>query len=153
MLNLKLLMIIKPMKKCLMALICLCFLFTGCSSDDELSSIKRSVVGSWQLVEQIDGFYPSTQSMPVETNCIKEFRSDGTVVTIVDGEQISEMPYWLKPTNQGDDSYYLCYNPDIDYSQSTGGTTLRVEGDKLTIHSYGCFASTIYVYRRLKVRS
>lgn len=153
MLNLKLLMIIKPMKKCLMALICLCFLFTGCSSDDELSSIKRSVVGSWQLVEQIDGFYPSTQSMPVESNIVIEFRRDGTIVTVVDGEQISEMPYWLKPTNQGDDSYYLCYAPDIDYSQSTGGTTLRVEGDKLTIHSYGCFASTICVYRRLKVRS
>ena len=144
-------MIIKPMKKCLMALICLCFLFTGCSSDDELSSIKRSVVGSWQLVEQIDGFYPSTQSMPVESNKVIEFRRDGTIVTIMDGEQISEMPYWLKPTNQGDGSYYLCYDPDTDYSQSTGGTTLRVEGDKLTIHSYGCFASTIYVYRRLKV--
>ena len=139
------------MKKCLMALICLCFLFTGCSSDDELSSIKRSVVGSWQLVEQIDGFYPSTQSMPVESNKVIEFRRDGTIVTIMDGEQISEMPYWLKPTNQGDGSYYLCYDPDTDYSQSTGGTTLRVEGDKLTIHSYGCFASTIYVYRRLKV--
>ena len=144
-------MIIKPMKKCLMALICLCFLFTGCSSDDELSSIKRSVVGSWQLVEQIDGFYPSTQSMPVESNKVIEFRRDGTIVTVVDGEQISEMPYWLKPTNQGDGSYYLCYDPDTDYSQSTGGTTLRVEGDKLTIHSYGCFASTIYVYHRLKV--
>lgn len=144
-------MIIKPMKKCLMALICLCFLFTGCSSDDELSSIKRSVVGSWQLVEQIDGFYPSTQSIPVESNKVIEFRRDGTIVTIMDGEQISEMPYWLKPTNQGDGSYYLCYDPDTDYSQSTGGTTLRVEGDKLTIHSYGCFASTIYVYRRLKV--
>ena len=136
-----------------MALICLCFLFTGCSSYDELSSIKRSVVGSWQLVEQIDGFYPSTQSMPVESNKVIEFRRDGTIVTIMDGEQISEMPYWLKPTNQGDGSYYLCYDPDTDYSQSTGGTTLRVEGDKLTIHSYGCFASTIYVYRRLKVRS
>lgn len=144
-------MIIKPMKKCLMALICLCFLVTGCSSDDELSSIKRSVVGSWQLVEQIDGFYPSTQSMPVESNKVIEFRRDGTIVTIMDGEQISEMPYWLKPTNQGDGSYYLCYDPDTDYSQSTGGATLRVEGDKLTIHSYGCFASTIYVYRRLKV--
>lgn len=139
------------MKKCLMALICLCFLFTGCSSDDELSSIKRSVVGSWQLVEQIDGFYPSTQSIPVESNKVIEFRRDGTIVTIMDGEQISEMPYWLKPTNQGDGSYYLCYDPDTDYSQSTGGVTLRVEGDKLTIHSYGCFASTIYVYRRLKV--
>ena len=139
------------MKKCLMALICLCFLFTGCSSDDELSSIKRSVVGSWQLVEQIDGFYPSTQSIPVESNKVIEFRRDGTIVTIMDGEQISEMPYWLKPTNLGDDSYYLCYDPDTDYSQSTGGTTLRVEGDKLTIHSYGCFESTIYVYRRLKV--
>ena len=134
-----------------MALICLCFLFTGCSSDDELSSIKRSVVGSWQLVEQIDGFYPSTQSIPVESNKVIEFRRDGTIVTIMDGEQISEMPYWLKPTNQGDGSYYLCYDPDTDYSQSTGGVTLRVEGDKLTIHSYGCFASTIYVYRRLKV--
>lgn len=134
-----------------MALICLCFLVTGCSSDDELSSIKRSVVGSWQLVEQIDGFYPSTQSMPVESNKVIEFRRDGTIVTIMDGEQISEMPYWLKPTNQGDGSYYLCYDPDTDYSQSTGGATLRVEGDKLTIHSYGCFASTIYVYRRLKV--
>ena len=144
-------MIIKPMKKCLMALICLCFLFTGCSSDDELSSIKRSVVGSWQLVEQIDGFYPSTQSIPVESNKVIEFRRDGTIVTIMDGEQISEMPYWLKPTNQGDGSYYLCYDPDTDYSQSTGGATLRVEGDKLTIHTYGCFASTICVYHRLKV--
>ena len=144
-------MIINPMKRYLMALFCLCFLFTGCSSDDELSSVKSSVVGSWQLVEQIDGFYPSTQSVPVEANKVIEFRRDGTVVTIVDGKQISEMQYWLKPTNYEDGSYYLCYDPDTDYSQSTGGTTLRVEGDKLTIHSYGCFASSIYVYRRLKV--
>ena len=151
--NMKLLMMIKPMKKYLKALFCLCFLFTGCSSDDGLSSVKKSVVGSWQLVERIDGFYPSTQSMPVETNSIVEFRSDGTVVTIVDGEQISEMPYWLKPTNRDDGSYYLYYDPNDDYTQSTGGITLKVEGDKLTIHSYGCFASTIYVYRRLKVRS
>ena len=141
------------MKQAVFSLAILLLTLCGCSSDDGLSSVKKSVVGSWRLVERIDGFYPSTQSMPVETNYIMEFRSDGTVVTIVDGEQISEMPYWLKPTNQGDDSYYLCYAPDIDYSQSTGGTTLRVEGDKLTIHSYGCFASTICVYRRLKVRS
>ena len=140
------------MKQTVFSLAILLLALCGCSSDDGLSSVKKSVVGSWQLVERIDGFYPSTQSMPVETNSIMEFRSDGTVVTIVDGEQISEMPYWLKPTNQGDDSYYLCYDPDIDYSQSTGGTTLRVEGDKLTIHSYGCFASTIYVYRRFQVR-
>ena len=141
------------MKQAVFSLAILLFAFCGCSSDDGLSSVKKSVVGSWQLVERIDGFYPSTQSMPVNTNYIMEFRSDGIVVTIVDGEQISEMPYWLKSTNLGDDSYYLCYAPDIDYSQSTGGTTLRVEGDKLTIHSYGCFASTICVYRRLKVRS
>ncbi|GJG34729.1 hypothetical protein PRMUPPPA20_28380 [Xylanibacter ruminicola] len=141
------------MKQAVFSLVILLLALCGCSSDDGLSSVKKSVVGSWQLVERIDGFYPSTQSMPVNTNNIMEFRSDGTVVNIVDGEQISEMPYWLKPTNLGDDSYYLCYAPDIDYSQSTGGTTLRVEGDKLTIHSYGCFASTICVYRRLKVRS
>ena len=144
-------MMIKLLKKYLIALICLCFLFTGCSSDDELSSVKKSVVGSWQLVERIDGFYPSTQSMPVNTNSIMEFRSDGTVITIVDGEQISELHYWLKPTNMEDGTYYLCYDPDTDYSQSTGGVTLKVEGDKLTIHSYGCFASTIYIYHRLKV--
>lgn len=144
-------MMIKLMKKYLIALICLCFLFTGCSSEDELSSVKRSVVGSWQLVERIDGFYPSTQSMPVNTNSIMEFRSDGTVITIIDGEQISELHYWLKPTNMEDGTYYLCYDPDTDYSQSTGGVTLKVEGDKLTIHSYGCFASTIYIYNRLKV--
>ena len=143
-------MMIKLLKKYLIALICLCFLFTGCSSDDELSSVKKSVVGSWQLVERIDGFYPSTQSMPVNTNSIMEFRSDGTVITIVDGEQISELHYWLKPTNMEDGTYYLCYDPDTDYSQSTGGVTLKVEGDKLTIHSYGCFASTIYIYHRLK---
>ena len=141
------------MKQAVFSLAILLFALCGCSSDDGLSSVKKSVVGSWQLVERIDGFDPSTQSMPVETNSIMEFRSDGTVVTIVDGEQTSELHYWLKPTNRGDDSYYLCYDPDIDYSQSTGGTTLRVEGDKLTIHSYGCFASTICVYRRLKVRS
>ena len=144
-------MMIKLLKKYLIALICLCFLFTGCSSDDELSSVKKSVVGSWQLVERIDGFYPSTQSMPVNTNSIMEFRSDSTVITIVDGEQISELHYWLKPTNMEDGTYYLCYDPDTDYSQSTGGVTLKVEGDKLTIHSYGCFASTIYIYHRLKV--
>ena len=144
-------MMIKLLKKYLIALICLCFLFTGCSSDDELSSVKKSVVGSWQLVERIDGFYPSNQSMPVNTNSIMEFRSDGTVITIVDGEQISELHYWLKPTNMEDGTYYLCYDPDTDYSQSTGGVTLKVEGDKLTIHSYGCFASTIYIYHRLKV--
>ena len=139
------------MKQAVFSLAILLLALCGCSSDDGLSSVKKSVVGSWRLVERIDGFDPSPQSMPVNTNNIMEFRSDGTVVTIVDGEQISEMPYWLKPTNQGDDSYYLCYAPDIDYSQSTGGITLKVEGDKLTIHSYGCFASTFYVYHRLKV--
>ena len=126
--------------------------FMGCGSDDkELSNIKRSVVGSWQLVERIDNFYPSTHHMPVETNTVMEFRRGGTVVTIVDGEQINELHYWLKPTDLEDGSYYMCYDPDIDYSESTGGVILRVEGDKLTIHSYGCFESTTDVYRRLKV--
>ena len=141
------------MKQEIFSLAILLLTLCGCSSDDGLSSVKKSVVGSWQLVERIDGFDPSTQSMPVETNSIMEFRSDGTVVTIVDGEQISEIPYWLKPTNRDDGSYYLYYDPNDDYTQSTGGIILKVEGDKLTIHSYGCFASTIYVYRRLKVRS
>lgn len=140
------------MKQEIFSLAILLLTLCGCSSDDGLSSVKKSVVGSWQLVERIDGFYPSTQSMPVETNSIMEFRSDGTVVTIVDGEQTSELHYWLKPTNQDDGSYYLYYDPNDDYTQSTGGIILKVEGDKLTIHSYGCFASTIYVYRRLNIR-
>ena len=139
------------MKQAVFSLAILLLALCGCSSDDGLSSVKKSVVGSWQLVERIDGFDPSTQSMPVETNSIMEFRSDGTVVTIVDGEQTSELHYWLKPTNRDDGSYYLYYDPDIDYSQSTGGITLKVEGDKLTIHSYGCFASSICIYHRLKV--
>ena len=139
------------MKHTVFSLAILLLALCGCSSDDGLSSVKKSVVGSWRLVERIDGFYPSTQSMPVETNIIMEFRSDGTVVTIVDGEQISEMPYWLKPTNRDDGSYYLYYDPNDDYTQSTGAITLKVEGDKLTIHTYGCFASIIYVYHRLKV--
>ena len=139
------------MKQAVFSLAILLLALCGCSSDDGLSSVKKSVVGSWQLVERIDGFDPSTQSMPVETNSIMEFRSDGTVVTIVDGEQTSELHYWLKPTNQDDGSYYLYYDPNDDYTQSTGGIILKVEGDKLTIHSYGCFASTICVYRRLKV--
>ena len=41
--NMRLLMMIKPMKKYLIALFCLCFLFTGCSSDDGLSSVKKLV--------------------------------------------------------------------------------------------------------------
>ena len=139
------------MKQAVFSLAILLLALCGCSSDDGLSSVKKSVVGSWRLVERIDGFDPSTQSMPVETNSIMEFRSDGTVVTIVDGEQTSELHYWLKPTNREDGSYYLYYDPNDDYTQSTGGITLKVEGDKLTIHSYGCFASIIYVYRRLKV--
>lgn len=138
------------MKQEIFSLAILLLALCGCSSDDGLSSVKKSVVGSWQLVERINGFDPSTQSMPVNTNNIMEFRSDGTVVTIENGEQISEMPYWLKPTNLGDGSYYLYYNPNDDYTQSTGAITLKVEGDKLTIHTYGCFASTIYVYHRLK---
>ena len=141
------------MKHTFFSLAILLLALCGCSSDDGLSSVKKSVVGSWRLVERIDGFDPSPQSMPVETNSIMEFRSDGTVVTIVDGEQTSELHYWLKPTNRDDGSYYLYYDPNDDYTQSTGGITLKVEGDKLTIHSYGCFASTICVYRRLKVRS
>ena len=141
------------MKHTVFSLAILLLALCGCSSDDGLSSVKKSVVGSWRLVERIDGFDPSTQSMPVNTNNIMEFRSDGTVVTIVDGEQTSELHYWLKPTNREDGSYYLYYDPNDDYTQSTGGITLKVEGDKLTIHSYGCFASTICVYRRLKVRS
>ena len=141
------------MKQAVFSLAILLLALCGCSSDDGLSSVKKSVVGSWRLVERIDGFDPSTQSMPVETNSIMEFRSDGTVVTIVDGEQTSELHYWLKPTNREDGSYYLYYDPNDDYTQSTGGITLKVEGDKLTIHTYGCFASIIYVYRRLKVRS
>ena len=139
------------MKQEIFSLVILLLALCGCSSDDGLSSVKKSVVGSWQLVERIDGFYPSTQSMPVNTNNIMEFRSDGTVVTIENGEQTSELHYWLKPTNQDDGSYYLYYDPNDDYTQSTGGIILKVEGDKLTIHSYGCFASTIYVYHRLKV--
>lgn len=139
------------MKQAVFSLVILLLALCGCSSDDGLSSVKKSVVGSWQLVERIDGFDPSTQSMPVETNSIMEFRSDGTVVTIENGEQTSELHYWLKPTNQDDGSYYLYYDPNDDYTQSTGGIILKVEGDKLTIHSYGCFASTIYVYHRLKV--
>lgn len=139
------------MKHTVFSLAILLLTLCGCSSDDGLSSVKKSVVGSWQLVERIDGFDPSTQSMPVETNSIMEFRSDGTVVTIENGEQTSELHYWLKPTNQDDGSYYLYYDPNDDYTQSTGGIILKVEGDKLTIHSYGCFASTIYVYHRLKV--
>ena len=139
------------MKQAVFSLAILLLALFGCSSDDGLSSVKKSVVGSWQLVERINGFDPSTQSMPVETNNIMEFRSDGTVVTIVDGEQISELHYWLKPTNRDDGSYYLYYDPNDDYTQSTGAITLKVEGDKLTIHTYGCFASIIYVYHRLKV--
>ena len=139
------------MKHTFFSLAILLLALCGCSSDDGLSSVKKSVVGSWRLVERIDGFDPSPQSMPVETNSIMEFRSDGTVVTIVDGEQTSELHYWLKPTNRDDGSYYLYYDPNDDYTQSTGGITLKVEGDKLTIHSYGCFASTFYVYHRLKV--
>ena len=139
------------MKHTVFSLAILLLALCGCSSDDGLSPVKKSVVGSWRLVERIDGFDPSIQSMPVETNSIMEFRSDGIVVTIVDGEQISELHYWLKPTNQDDGSYYLYYDPNDDYTQSTGGIILKVEGDKLTIHSYGCFASTIYVYHRLKV--
>ena len=139
------------MKQAVFSLVILLLALCGCSSDDGLSSVKKSVVGSWQLVERIDGFDPSTQSMPVETNSIMEFRSDGTVVTIVDGEQTRELHYWLKPTNRDDGSYYLYYDPNDDYTQSTGGIILKVEGDKLTIHSYGCFASIIYVYHRLKV--
>ena len=139
------------MKQTVFSLAILLLALCGCSSDDGLSSVKKSVVGSWQLVERINGFDPSTQSMPVNTNNIMEFRSDGTVVTIVDGEQISELHYWLKPTNRDDGSYYLYYDPNDDYTQSTGAITLKVEGDKLTIHTYGCFASIIYVYHRLKV--
>ena len=138
------------MKQEIFSLAILLLTLCGCSSDDGLSSVKKSVVGSWQLVERINGFDPSTQSMPVNTNSIMEFRSDGTVVTIENGEQISAMSYWLKPTNWDDGSYYLYYNPNDDYTQSTGAITLKVEGDKLTIHTYGCFASTIYVYYRLK---
>lgn len=141
------------MKQAVFSLAILLLALCGCSSDDGLSSVKKSVVGSWQLVERINGFDPSTQSMPVNTNNIMEFRSDGTVVNIVDGEQTSELHYWLKPTNRDDGSYYLYYDPNDDYTQSTGAITLKVEGDKLTIHTYGCFASIIYVYRRLKVRS
>jgi hypothetical protein len=141
----------RNMKQAVFSLAILLLALCGCSSDDGLSSVKKSVVGSWRLVERIDGFDPSTQSMPVETNSIMEFRSDGTVVTIVDGEQTSELHYWLKPTNREDGSYYLYYDPNDDYTQSTGGITLKVEGDKLTIHSYGCFASIIYVYHRLRV--
>lgn len=141
------------MKQAVFSLAILLLALCGCSSDDGLSSVKKSVVGSWQLVERINGFDPSTQSMPVNTNNIMEFRSDCTVVNIVDGEQTSELHYWLKPTNWDDGSYYLYYDPNDDYTQSTGAITLKVEGDKLTIHTYGCFASIIYVYRRLKVRS
>ena len=141
------------MKQAVFSLAILLLALCGCSSDDGLSSVKKSVVGSWQLVERINGFDPSTQSMPVNTNNIMEFRSDGTVVNIVDGEQTSELHYWLKPTNWDDGSYYLYYDPNDDYTQSTGAITLKVEGDKLTIHTYGCFASIIYVYHRLKVRS
>ena len=46
------------MKQAVFSLVILLLALCGCSSDDGLSSVKKSVVGSWQLVERIEAVYP-----------------------------------------------------------------------------------------------
>ena len=115
---------------------CLC----GCNSDDEsdLSSVERSLVGYWQVVERFSSDYPE----PINGIPVMEFKSDRTQSFYQDGELQYETQFWAKPTGN-EDVYYLYHQPDEEYLYSY--CEFEIVGNILTIWESGClFSRTVY---------
>ena len=126
--------------------IAIAFCLCGCSSDDDsdLSSIERSLVGCWQVVEHFN----YSHQEPINGIQVIEFKSDRTQSFYQDGELQYETQFWAKPTNN-EDGYYLCHQPDEDYSQSTYSCGFEIVGNILTIWESGCFNVSKTVYQRI----
>ena len=105
-------MMIKPMKKYLIALFCLCFLFTGCSSDESIkgasngpfsvrdvansgcksTSHTRSEYPEYFEFKACDGGYLSVNHVNAMFNCVPgelkiEAIIDGNVIKILEMEE------------------------------------------------------------------
>jgi hypothetical protein len=119
---------------------------TGCSNDDDsdLSSVERSLVGCWQVVEHFN----YSHQEPINGIQVIEFKSDRTQSFYQDGELQYETQFWAKPT-KNEDGYYLCHQPDEDYSQSTYSCGFEIVGNILTIWESGCFNVSKTVYQRI----
>lgn len=119
---------------------------TGCSNDDDsdLSSVERSLVGCWQVVEHFN----YSHQEPINGIQVIEFKSDRTQSFYQDGELQYETQFWAKPT-KNEDGYYLCHQPDEDYSQSTYSCGFEIAGNILTIWESGCFNVSKTVYQRI----
>lgn len=129
----------------------------SCSSDDEeevigpggpedksLTDVEKSVVGYWQLVAD----YDSQHMQPINDAVVAIFGKDRTLALYENGEKTLQTQFWLKQAYEPD-SYFLYYDQETDYRQSTGGVTLSMKDDILTIYSYGCFSSHTSVYHRI----
>ena len=129
----------------------------SCSSDDDdkvigpggpedksLTDVEKSVVGYWQLVAD----YDSQGMQPINNAVVAIFGKDRTLTMYENGEKTLQTQFWLKPAYDPH-SYFLYYDQETDYSQSTGGVSLSMKDDILTIYSYGCFYSHTSVYRRI----
>lgn len=133
----------KNLALCMMLLAAV--MMTGCSSDEnELASINKSVAGYWQLV----GSYQFSDPVPISSIQVTEFRTDGTLIFYEDGQQTNQLPYWIKPSEDGSRNY-LYYNDFEDYEDSTGGITISVDGDFMKIYSYSCFYTQTDIYHRI----
>ena len=65
---------------------------TGCSNDDDsdLSSVERSLVGCWQVVEHFN----YSHQEPINGIQVIEFKSDRTQSFYQDGELQYEPQFW-----------------------------------------------------------
>jgi hypothetical protein len=119
----------------------------ACSNnDDDGSSVPKSIVGYWQLVDNYEG----SQQMPLTDIIVVKFGEDGTLTSYTNGEQTNQMRYWLEPVEGRTDFYgYSCGESPDFYKQYTGGANLTIDGDILRICSYGCFSYRISFYRRI----
>ena len=148
---------IMKQNKLLVLCVLLLLAFTGCSSDDEeevigpggpedksLTDVEKSVVGYWQLVAD----YDSQHMQPINDAVVAIFGKDRTLALYENGEKTFQTQFWLKQAYEPD-SYFLYYDQETDYRQSTGGVTLSMKDDILTIYSYGCFSSHTSVYHRI----
>ena len=72
--------------------IAIAFSLCGCSSDDDsdLSSIERSLVGCWQVVEHFN----YSHQEPINGIQVIEFKSDRTQSFYQDGELQYETQFW-----------------------------------------------------------
>ena len=119
---------------------CLC----GCNSDDDsdLSSVERSLVGCWQVVERFNSDYPE----PINGIQVMEFKSDRTQSFYQDGELQYETQFWAKHI-ENEDVYYLCHQPNEEYSYSY--CEFEIVGNRLTIWENGCYSFSRAVYQRI----